>query len=467
MTFAERVDDAIRNGAEWIASRRWYGDKARSLTAVEPETIVPVGLPDGRAALAIARFSYGYGDDTRYFIPLAAVSDGGEDGLAPGLVDALRDPAFLEWLVTGFRDGRTLHDGGTWRWRDLGGENSPLATLAAAGARVLSGEQSNTSVVFGDVAVAKIFRRLQEGLNPDLEIGEFLTRHGGFAHAPRLYGVIDVERDGEATAIAAVQQFVANQGDGWEWMLARLEALGPESRQSTIDAVALLGRRTGELHVALASDARDDAFEPVPFEDRDVSRLNERVIAEIQESVEGLARTISPAEVEAIHKGIGRLMSHTNALVGTYRIRVHGDYHLGQTLRTPDDDFFIIDFEGEPSRPITQRRAKQSALKDVAGMLRSLDYAVATVAGRTPERRDPLRAWLAEAERAYIDAYRRAVSAAPVSLVPEDDEQFRHGLDLLIAEKALYEVRYELNNRPDWVEIPLNALRALAGQERG
>jgi maltose alpha-D-glucosyltransferase/alpha-amylase len=467
MTFADRVDDAVRHGAEWIASRRWYGDKARTAVAVEPESIVPVDLAAGRAALAIARFSYGHGDDARYFVPLAAMSRSGEDGPAPGLADALRDPAFLAWLVTGFRDSRTLNDDGTWRWRDLGGEGSPLATLDAARGRVLSGEQSNTSVVFGDVAVAKVFRRLQEGLNPDLEIGEFLTRHGDFANAPALYGVIDVEREGEAIAIAAVQQFVANKGDGWEWMLAQLEALGSDSRQATLDAVALLGRRTGELHVALASDAGDDAFAPEPFERRDISLLNERVIAEIQESVEGLARAISPAEVEAIHKGIGRLMSHTDALVGTYRIRVHGDYHLGQTLRTPDDDFVIIDFEGEPSRPIAQRRAKQAALKDVAGMLRSLDYAVATVAARDPEREDVLRAWLAEAERGFVDAYRRAVGAAPVPVAPEDDERFHQGLDLLIAEKALYEVRYELNNRPDWVGIPLNALRALTGPERG
>jgi trehalose synthase-fused probable maltokinase len=466
MTFADRVDEAIRNAGDWIASRRWYGDKARSLTIVEPETIVTVELPVTQAALAIVRASYAHDDDARYFVPLAATQEPDEDGPSPGLADALKHPEFLEWLMRGFAENRTIQDVGVWQWRALGDE-SPLASIDPAAARVLSAEQSNTSVVFDDTAVAKVFRRLQEGLNPDLEIGAFLTERGGFANAPRLYGLVEIVRGGNSIAIAAVQQFVPNDGDGWEWMLRELEGLNQETRERTLEAVRLLGQRTGELHVALAADIGDDAFTPERFEDRDARTLNERVVAEIEESVEGLAKVIEPSEVEAIHKGIGRLMGHVQSLVGTYRIRVHGDYHLGQTLRTPDGDFVIIDFEGEPSRPIAQRRAKQSPLKDIAGMLRSLDYAVATVTSRRPDRRQLLGDWLASAEGACLEGYRGAVAAAPVPLVPDDDERFRQGLALLVAEKALYEVRYELNNRPDWLDIPLNALRALAGQERG
>lgn len=464
MTFTDRVDAVIRDAGDWVASQRWFGDKARSITEVVPEAMRLVDLPETQAALVIARFRYAQGDDARYFIPLAATGEAG-DGPSPDLGDALHNEAFLAWFVAGFGERRSLDDGGAWRWRALG-DDSPLATIDPQDARVLTGEQSNTSIVFGDVAVAKVFRRLQGGLNPDLEIGRFLTEHGDFAHAPRLYGLVDVVQGDESIAIAAVQEFVANDGDGWEWMLKELGSPDHGSRERLVEAMALLGRRTGELHVALAADDSDEAFAPAPFEDRDARQLNERVVAEIGESVEGLVRHLQPTEVEAIHKGMGRLMSHAQSLVGTYRIRVHGDYHLGQTLRTRDDDFAIIDFEGEPSRSIAQRRAKQSALKDVAGMLRSLDYAVATVTGRMPERREVLEAWLADAERAFVDAYRTAAASAAVPLVPQDDARFWQALDLLIAEKALYEARYELNNRPDWVEIPLNALVRLAAQER-
>ncbi len=465
MTFADRIDAVIPEAGDWIAGQRWYGDKARSYIGVAPETIVPVELGQTQAALVIARFRYGQGEDARYFVPLVATGGTG-DGPADDLGDALRNEEFLAWLMRGFTEERSLDNDGVWRWHALGGD-SPLASIDPYNARVLSGEQSNTSVVFGDTIVAKVFRRLQGGLNPDLEIGQFLTDHGGFPHAPRLFGLVEVDQGDERIAIAAVQEFVANDGDGWEWMLDALGNLDDGSRERLVAAVALLGRRTGELHVALAADAGDDAFAPERFEDGDARKLNERVVAEIGESVEGLARHLQPAEVEAIHKGMGRLMSHAQSLVGSYRIRVHGDYHLGQTLRTRDDDFAIIDFEGEPSRPISQRRAKQSALKDVAGMLRSLDYAVATVSGRSPDRREKLDAWLTDANRAFLDAYRTAVAAAPVPLVPQDETSFRQGLDLLIAEKALYEARYELNNRPGWVEIPLNALLRLAEQGHG
>jgi trehalose synthase-fused probable maltokinase len=462
MSFADSVTGAIEHSAPWITRQRWYGDKARAMTAIAAETVVPLELPGNPTALAIARFSYERGDDADYFVPVVMSGDD-----ARGLRDAVSEPEFLAWFIAGFGDERTLDGGGTWRWRELG--DAGLGTLDAGEARVITGEQSNTSVVFGDRAVAKVFRRLQRGLNPDLEIGEFLTRQGAFAHAPRLFGVVELVQDGDATTIAAVQEFVPNRDDGWEWMLGQLRGLDERSRRDLVEAVRLLGMRTGELHVALAADAGNDAFAPERFDDRDARELNRRIVAELSDSVEGLARHITPPEVEALHKGVGQLMSHAQALVGTYRIRVHGDYHLGQTLRTLDDDYSIIDFEGEPSRSIAQRRAKQSALKDVAGMLRSLDYAVATVAGQTDDadRQAWLRGWLTDAQAAFVDAYLEAVEVAPVPLVPEDDERFRQALDLLIAEKALYEARYELNNRPDWLEIPLSALRRLVGAEGG
>ena len=183
------------------------------------------------------------------------------------------------------------------------------------------------------------------------------------------------------------------------------------------------------------------------------------------ESVEGLAKRLNPDEVEQLHKGIGSLMAGAWSLVGDHKTRVHGDYHLGQTLRSVDDDFVLIDFEGEPSRSMEQRRMKQSPLKDVAGMLRSLDYAAATVSNTVeqPEVRQAIGVWLPLATEAFEKAYRHHASEAPVRIIPDDARKFREGLNMLMAEKALYEVRYELNNRPDWLAIPLNGIRRIAG----
>lgn len=448
----------VRESASWITSQRWYGDKARNVASLAPEAVVPVDAGGLKTALVLVRVAFDDGPDARYFVPV--IVGGGEDEPPR---DALRDPAFLGWLLRGFGEERVLEDGATFRWRALAG--APLDQVDPGRARVLSAEQSNTSVVFDDRMVGKVFRRLQAGLNPDLEIGEFLTRHGDFANAPALYGLIELVDELGTTAIAALQAFVPNDGDGWEWLLGRLGALNDAMGGEALEAVALLGRRTGELHVALAADAADPAFAPEPFTEEDAKELNQRIVAEMEQSVEGLAKRLPPDEVAALHKGIGQAMSGAYAQVGNHKIRVHGDYHLGQTLRTRDDDFCIIDFEGEPSRTIDERRAKQSALKDVAGMLRSLDYAVATVSGRTvdPVRRALFEAWGDEAREAFLAAYRDAVRASRVELVPADDRRFGEGLRLFVVEKALYEVRYELNNRPDWLPIPLNALRRLAG----
>lgn len=458
MSLGDRARAAISAAAPWITRQRWYGEKARPLTSLFPEFVVDARLEGHEIALTLVRFTYEQGPDARYFIPVVL-----DDQVEGGVRDALREPAFLAWVLQGFRDERTLRADGDWRWRTFD-VDALLAGTSSACPRVLAAEQSNTSVVFGDRLVAKIFRRLQAGINPDLEIGEFLTRHGHFPYAPALFGVVELDEGGTITAIAALQEFVANQGDGWEWLLARLSEPGEEAARDLLDAVALLGRRTGELHVALAAHVDDPAFAPEPFTNEDARALNDRIVAEMEQSVEELARRLPPEEVAALHRGIGAIKAGASSLVGTRKIRVHGDYHLGQTLRTMDDDFCIIDFEGEPSRTIEERRQKQPALKDVAGMLRSLDYAVATVSGRVddPARQAALRIWGKQAATAFLAAYRDALSVSE-RLMPANERRFDDGLKLMVLEKALYEVRYELNNRPDWLPIPLNALRRLAG----
>jgi maltokinase len=468
MSVENRAIAALQNQVEWTARQRWFGDKARAITSMTPELVDVVDTGHLKVALAVVRFSFQWGDDSLYFIPIVE-SPAWTDGIAgrhPG--DAVLDGRFLEWLVDGFGELRTVAGDATWSWRTIGDWVPAVDGLDFASARPISGEQSNSSIIFDRRFIGKVFRRVQPGLNPDLEIGEFLSSNDRFRNAPQLYGLIEVTSDRGTIALAAMQEFVPNIGDGWTWFLRELRSITSGTLEGLVEAVRLLGRRTGELHVALASDPVNDAFAPVPFTAQDAQALIGRVIAEIEDSVEGLARHISPTEVQQIHSSMGQLMGGAHSAIGTYTIRVHGDYHLGQTLRTVDGDFVLIDFEGEPSRTMDQRRMKLPALKDVAGMVRSLDYAAATILRdeSDPERSALVRLWLAEAREGFVQSYRETAGTAQVPIVPEDDAVFTGLLDLMIAEKAMYEVRYELNNRPDWLDIPLNALRQLAGIEQ-
>ena len=465
MDIANRADDIINQARSWIVSQRWYGDKARTLEIVEPESVVPVAIDGKESALIVARFTYDVGPERRYFVPILIEEAARQGETERQLADALRDGTFIRWFVQGFADERTLAGETQWHWRRLVEDFPAMANIDFTNARVIAAEQSNTSVAIDGRFIGKVFRKLESGINPDLEIGEFLTSRGQFRHVPRLYGVVEVVLDGESTAVAALQQFVPNEGDGWRWLTTGLCNLNDGNRTDLIDAVALLGERTAGLHLALADDLVDDEFMPEPFTDQDAEDLIGRVIGEMEESVEGLAQRLNPPEVERLHKGLGMLMGGARSLVGSYKTRVHGDYHLGQTLRTVDGDFCLIDFEGEPSRPMSQRRMKTSPLKDVAGMLRSLDYAVASalVAMTDGEERQRICDWQEDANASFLTAYRDTVKHSQLPLVPPGDLEFRNGLNVLIAEKALYEVRYELNNRPDWVSIPLNGIRRLAG----
>jgi trehalose synthase-fused probable maltokinase len=286
-----------------------------------------------------------------------------------------------------------------------------------------------------------------------------------FRHAPDLLGVVELEMDGERIDIAALQRFVPNAGDGWSWLLGEL--IHADRRDSLVEAVSLLGTRTGELHLALSQDLGSESFTPEIIGEDEAQTIIRRVIAEMEGSVEGLTHHLPPDEIERLHKGLGAMMGDAWSMIGTALIRVHGDYHLGQTLRTRGDDFVIIDFEGEPSRTMEERRRKLPALKDVAGMVRSLDYAGATLIQQSDDaqERADIAAWVKGASEAFVIAYRDAISASQLPLVPAGDDAFASVLNLMIAEKALYELRYEMNNRPDWLWIPLDALLRLVSTE--
>jgi maltose alpha-D-glucosyltransferase/alpha-amylase len=351
------------------------------------------------------------------------------------------------------------------------------------------GEQSNTSVVYGDRLILKLFRRHQAGVNPDCEIGRFLTERAGFDHVPPFAGSLEYHRDGATATLGLLQGLVASEGDGWSgaldelhryyeaWVPKPFPTQAPDPREYVgiyLDAAATLGRRTAQLHLALAAGTDDPAFSPEPLTADHLARLvadfRDRAMRTLEHLKDNLPRLPDEAVEEAglvlrrRRDLLGRLQLAPG--MGGQRIRVHGDYHLGQVLRVKND-YVILDFEGVPARPLDERRAKHSPLKDVASMLRSFSYATyAALVGysaRRPEAVDQLEPWARLWERSssmeFLRAYRETV--APGRLLPESPVEADALLQAYLVDKALHELRHELDNRPGWVRIPLWGLSSL------
>jgi maltose alpha-D-glucosyltransferase/alpha-amylase len=387
---------------------------------------------------------------------------------------------------------------------------------------VASVEQSNTSIIYGDRLILKIYRRLQPGENPDVEIGQFLSEVAHFKHIPPFYGEISIRpHASDKTTVAMLQGLVANKGDGWQWFLdkllswfesvadrpAREDFLTPnllderklipeclDGARESLEAAGLLGKRTAEMHRSLSEHANLPAFAPESITRQDLIRDSERIEAQIKSALEALKQKI-PALDDQTSDVAGLLLSRrldlkarAGALAGLdaggQRIRIHGDYHLGQTLRTEvaggndgdgsarRGDFVILDFEGEPARSLEERRLKHSPLKDVAGMMRSFSYVsffaldrFVTARGQEMRAADCglsagwARLWQNYASAIFLWAYRDTICAAPVLLPPPKESQIL--LNAYLLEKALYELLYELNNRPTWLHIPMNGILTL------
>jgi maltose alpha-D-glucosyltransferase/alpha-amylase len=355
--------------------------------------------------------------------------------------------------------------------------------------RRLSAEQSNSSLIFGDTAVIKLVRRVTAGIHPETEMGRFLTEHG-YANTPPLLGeIVHVGADGVPHTLVVAQGFVRNQGDGWQWTtdylgreVAPLALTDSSAEQQTdifsgytVFAVAV-GRRLGELHALLSLETDDPAFQPETVEKADTQHWTREARAQLQaayealdnmkelpESAAGLARRLREQREDLM----AAIPALAGAGVGTLKTRVHGDFHLGQVL-VAQGDAFLIDFEGEPAKPLEARRAKACPLRDVAGMLRSFDYAAASVApGRSnvpaanAERQERiLRRFRDDVSDAFLTAYRAAHDAAERRWAPPEAEAKL--TDLYLLEKAAYEICYEAANRPSWLAIPLRGLAELA-----
>jgi maltose alpha-D-glucosyltransferase/alpha-amylase len=324
-------------------------------------------------------------------------------------------------------------------------------------------------VAFGDRLIMKHFRRLADGPNPEEEMTRFLTERARFPHTPLLAGHLEYRRAGACATLAVVQEMVTGARDGWEWMCAALDAFYREVRRAaapdraqvralaapTLAALERLGTVTGALHRALASDSADPAFAPEPITAADVAAWTADVARQLAAAVATLGSPAPVVEAD-LERGL-------RPLRGVDKIRHHGDLHLGQTLyREATGDCFIIDFEGEPLRALAERRRKHTPLRDVAGVLRSIDYVA--VATRPAGLEAWAQTWQDEGARAFTTAYRHAVRG--VRFVPRSDDDFARALAVLELEKAAYEVVYEANHRPAWVAIPRDGLLRAAARLR-
>jgi trehalose synthase-fused probable maltokinase len=382
----------------------------------------------------------------------------GERGV---LYESTADKAFAGELLNLLSLDRKI--GGDWG--ELAGRRSAAFERIRRGAssldpKVSRAEQSNSSVIYGDAFILKLFRRLESGQNPDLEIGAYLTERG-FPHTPPFAGALEYRTPrGDCMTAGILQGFVPNEGDAWAYTLRELEASGGEPGRY-LQTAALLGRRTAEMHVALASSELPDfAPEPLTYGYRRV--LAERITAQAGQAFDTLARRLMDLPDQAKDEALQALPLRDAVLarcrviadqpIRAMRTRHHGDYHLGQVLWT-GSDFVIIDFEGEPLRPLRERRMKRSPIRDVAGMLRSFDYAAQTV---FPGRAE---AWTSQVSTRFLEEYREAARGA--SFLPPTHEEFETLLASYLIEKASYEVLYELNNRPGWVGIPLRGIERL------
>jgi maltose alpha-D-glucosyltransferase/alpha-amylase len=479
----------------FLASRRWYAERGNSPTTHIVDAIsIGAGGSDSAIALLEAK---GKRETANYLLPmtikwtrfdreqqnpnaLAAVRRGPREGT---LLDATADASFVALLLENLRVARTVEDeqrrlefAPTGRFPDSG-------PIAIQDVHAVDTEQSNTTVLVGADYVIKLFRRLERGLNPEIEVGRFLTETVAFAHTPPLLGSVELEENGARSAVAVVHAFVQNQGDAWtvtshyldrfveEQRLLTAEAAGHSDEQAAyLRRLDQVGRRVAELQLALAS--RDDIvdFAPEPISVDDARSWTETLLQRAGRAFDDLARR-RPELSEDDRQLVDALLSYREALparlrellpetVDAMKIRHHGDFHLGQMLIVKDD-VSIIDFEGEPRRSLEDRRRKAPAARDVAGLIRSIDYSATAALERAlksaPDEHGKLaralEGWREHSAAAFMAAYRSSLSDA--RLWPQSPEAADRLLDFFLLEKAFYEIEYELAHRPDWLRVPL------------
>ena len=488
---------------QYIAKRRWFGLKDQPIKAARVTHLVNIGDDADEILLTVAEVRT-TGAITHWLLPLAVlwedqpsaalanmlavarVRRGSRVGL---LTDAFALPSFAHRFLSCLASGKEFtSDDGVLRFQPTEAGRDRLEGSLKAEVNLLAAEQSNSLLTIGDVAMLKMYRRISAGQHPETEMNHYLTSQG-FAHAPALLGdVVHVAADGAQATLAIALQFVRNEGDAWSWMLDHLtRALDAEAPAEPVagsradlladcDAIAgAIGRRLGEMHAILARETSNSAFSPKTADDGDATGWAKKTEQRLQKAVEAIAGVQTwqrEQDQERAQELVNRQTSIAAAVralgesgTGMLMTRIHGDFHLGQVL-VASGDAHIIDFEGEPATPITERRAKTSPLRDVAGLLRSIDYVGATLIDRRAIRAVPVD----EAQRdQLIDRFRARASTSFLRAYWEagassSGAAARALLDLFLIEKAAYEITYEVANRPTWIGVPLAGMARLVAR---
>ncbi len=510
----------------YMMQLRWFGGKGRAIEHMEIINHAEVALPENSAIFFLIQISYQSGLPDIYQLPVAfahqplalklhescpkaVIATMNIDGAEGVLYDALYGAPLQETLMKLMANNEEIQLGKSklvFRSKDIASRMDPEENLKP---RVLSGEQSNTSLVYGNAFFMKVFRKVDRAVNPDLEIIRFLTNHTTFHHIPAFVGSIEWRYENDSLVVAMMQEMIESSGDAWVTMLDRLndynenilvnnsaaspsEKLGtliepvayeaiPEELKELIDAstaeqARLLGVRTGEMHLALASGNAFPDFRPEPYS----LHYQRSLYAGLQSLVRGTflnqSRNLQKLAPDVRQEAEEVLMMKDDILevlrliyrkkIDVLKIRIHGDYHLGQVLFT-GKDFVITDFEGEPARSYSERRLKRAAMRDVAGMVRSFHYAAygslmldSHIRAEDVDTLIPfVEQWYHYMSGFFMKAYKETVKDS--ALIPHNPEDFEILLTTFLLEKAIYELNYELNNRPDWVLIPLRGIKAL------
>ena len=508
----ELLDQPLRGTMEntslavYLPKRRWFGGKDKPIEKVNIAYAVRFGDPAHPVLLNEIEVTAG-GQTERYQLPfgllaeddiasalpqqlaLARVRRGRQVGL---ITDAFTLETFIRAVVHGMQAQTVLHSSdGDLRFESTA-QLPPLELNNESEVRYLSAEQSNSSVVVGGSLVMKLIRKVSGGVHPELEMGAYLT-NAGYQHiSPLLGSVVRVDKEGQPHLLMIAQGYLNNQGDAWEWTQNNLERAvrdelahgvsGQEQHYNALlelaDFARHLGQRLGEMHQILAAptDNPDFAVEPTGEEEGQAS--GQSVAAQLEGALQRLEQRkndLEPDDQQLVNDLLAnreRISQHVQKLaarsVGGLRMRVHGDLHLGQVL-VVKGDAYLIDFEGEPARPLQERRAKHSPFKDVSGVLRSFDYAAAmairsaqsvdTSDEAAAARRRVAETYLSQARQAFIEGYNAATAGMAHQWKDQDGESA--ALELFTLEKTAYEVIYEAENRPSWLAVPLQGLRGL------
>lgn len=478
------VDDTlwqavVRHLPSYLDRQRWYADKLRPIESLELVDAAVIERDGAQILLAIVGITYEIGDSRRYFLPMtihdsptaerSTIALTGDSTSYRWVQDAINDGVFRDFLVEAGARLELGGERGAFAFDPWILDGLPFVLDETVQSAATTFEQSNSSIAYGDQVMAKLYRRLEVGQNIEVDLNRYLATEAGFASIPKLIASATYRGEIGEIPLMLVQQHVGDHRDTW----TALTDLLRHRIGGSLEFVSSLGKVTGDMHVALASAPQHSPLcaEPIEISDVDGWKAAFRSSALETDWIVGERLNALPARsLQAAREYLDRprdwndVSTGFSELSGLFKTRIHGDYHLGQLLVTKDGRLLVVDFEGEPHRPASEREAKYSPLRDVAGMLRSLNYATGVVASSHDVQADAAsRHWLEDWERQarlrFLDAYREAITPSPVPIAPSENSAFQRAIAVLEADKAFYEVRYELSSRPDWAWLPLDSLK--------